>query len=459
MKKISIKRKALTCLSTAALLAAMAPGVALAADKTLTSSVTLTGLQEGDTVNAYEIVDSHVDDTTNNFTRESRLAGYSTTMSNDELGELVKSASLQDITKAAYNNTTSATATADGTATFNNLDDGSWLFIVTNADGHHRVYQNTVVNTEAKVVNGAYVAADPQTLKVKATESPNPNKTISLNGQQVESGSVQKGQTYDFQVTFGVPTYPASAINRQLVVTDTPQGFKDDTKSIVVKNGDAKLTAGTDYTVVASGDGFKVSFSDAYIKDHANEDLTLTYKATATSFDPATGELSNKVDVNEGSDTVNTKTYGFYFEKVGDNKALSGATFTLKDANGNVLKDADGNDMTCTSDDNGYVFFNGLQDGATYIVSETGVPTGYQAAKDFKVTISKDKATGNNPATTDVTETNFQESGQDGNTVVDAKQGVLPTTGGAGTIGLTVAGVVLVAGGATLVLRARKNNA
>ncbi|MGN0055449.1 MAG: SpaA isopeptide-forming pilin-related protein [Atopobiaceae bacterium] len=454
MKKISIKRKALTCLSTAALLAAMAPGVALAADSTFQSNVTLTGLQKGDTVAAYEIVDSHVDATTNNFTRESKLAGYSTTMTDEQLGSLVKTVSLDDVQKAAYNTAeVKATADENGNATFTNLDDGSWLFIVTNADGHHRVYQNTVVNTEAQVKNGAYVVADAQQVAVKYTESPNPSKTISLNGQQVESGSVQKGETYDFQVTFGVPTYPASAINRQLVVTDTPQGFKDDTSSssIVVKNGTNTVDA-KNYTVITNGDGFKVSFTDDYIKNNPNANLTLTYKATATSFNAETGELSNTVDVNEGHDTVTTKTYGFYFEKVGDNSALKGATFTLKDSAGKVLG-------TSTSDDNGYVFFNGLQDGATYTVSETSVPTGYQAAPDFKVTINAASATGDNPATTDVPETNYQTSGQDNNQVVDAKQGALPTTGGAGTIGLTVAGVVLVAGGATLVLRARKNNA
>lgn len=205
MKKISIKRKALTCLSTAALLAAMAPGVALAKDVSFTSSVTLTGLHEGDTVAAYEIVDSRVDDTTNNLTRDYKLTGYNTNMDERALRDFVNSVSLEAI-KSAHCQTSQQTAVDDGTATFNNLDDGSWPSIVTNADGHHRVYQNTVVNTEAKVDNGVYVAADAQTVPVKFTESPNPSKTIYLDGKQVESGSVQKGQTYDFQVTFGVPT-------------------------------------------------------------------------------------------------------------------------------------------------------------------------------------------------------------------------------------------------------------
>lgn len=455
MKNISIKRKALTCLSTAALMAAMVPGIAMAEPRTdLTADVTLTHLHEGDTVAAYEIVDSQVDSSTNDFTRVSKLSGYSTDLTDQALGNLVANVSLSDIQSAAYR-TKNATANAKGEASFTGLDDGSWLFIVTNANGSHRVYQNTVVNTEAKQENKVYVAADPQTVEVKYTESPKPSKTISINGEQVESGSIQLGQTYDFSVSFGVPTYPDSAVNRQLVVTDTPTGFKDDVSSIVVKNGNDTLTEGADkdYTVAENGVGFTVTFTDAYIKEHKNQNLVLTYKAMANSVDALTGAASNKVDVNENYDQVDVKTYGFYFEKTGKDgnpaNALPGATFTLKK----------GNDVvgTCTSDENGYVYFSGLQDGVTYTVSETHVPTGYQAAKDFTVTISKDSATGDNPATTDKQETNFQKASE-ANVVVDAKQGALPTTGGAGTIGLTVAGVVLVAGGATLVLRARKNN-
>ena len=265
MKKISIKRKALTCLSTAALLAAMAPGVALAADRPFTSSVTLNGLQPGDTVDAYEIVDSHVDATTNNLTRDYKLTGYNTNMDERALRDFVNSVSLEAI-KSAHCQTSQQTAVDDGTATFNNLDDGSWLSIVTNADGHHRVYQNTVVNTEAKVDNGVYVAADAQTVPVKFTESPNPSKTIYLDGKQVESGSVQKGQTYDFQVTFSVPTYPTSAVNRQLVVTDKPQGFKGDIRSIAVKKGEDTVDP-KNINVTSNGDnGFTVSFTDDFIQ-------------------------------------------------------------------------------------------------------------------------------------------------------------------------------------------------
>lgn len=456
MKNISIKRKALTCLSTAALMAAMVPGVAMAVPRTdLTANVTLTGLQEGDTVEAYEIVDSQVDDPTNNFTRKSNLSGYDTKMSNEDLGKLVNSATLDTIKAAAFNKTAvTATADKDGNASFTGLDDGSWLFIVTNAEGHHRVYQNTVVSTEAKQEKGVYVAADPQFSSVKFTESPAPSKKITIDGKEVESGSIQIGQDYNFSVSFGVPTYPTSAINRQLVVTDTPTGFVDDTNTIQVtrENGDA--VDASNYNVTKKGDGFTLNFTDGFIKDNPNAQLVLTYTAKAKSADALTGEAFNNVQVNEGSDKVETKTYGFYFEKTGkdgnSSEALPGATFTLKN----------GDDVvgTCTSDSNGYVYFSGLQDGVTYTVSETHVPTGYQAAGDFDVTISKDSANGDNPATTDKKETNFQQSGKKDNQVVDAKQGALPTTGGAGTIGLTVAGVVLVAGGATLVLRARKNN-
>ncbi len=51
-----------------------------------------------------------------------------------------------------------------------------------------------------------------------------------------------------------------------------------------------------------------------------------------------------------------------------------------------------------------------------------------------------------------MTETNFNVSTPD---KVDPKQGVLPTTGGAGTIALTAGGVLLVVGGGIVVARFR----
>ena len=104
---------------------------------------------------------------------------------------------------------------------------------------------------------------------------------------------------------------------------------------------------------------------------------------------------------------------------------------------------------------NGYVWFEDLADGKTYTVKETKVPAGKQAVADFKVTIKAASATLDNPATTGIAEANYQKYTND-NTVVDPDQGVLPITGGAGTLALTVAGVVMIAGSAMIVASSRK---
>ena len=144
-----------------------------------------------------------------------------------------------------------------------------------------------------------------------------------------------------------------------------------------------------------------------------------------------------------------------------DQKALAGAEFTIYDANGNVVTSV-GDQGKSTSDSNGYVYFDGLAAG-TYILKETKVPAGYQKVSDITFTLNDESAKADNPATTNVTEANFYQVDGDAKTegiqgVVDPDQGVLPTTGEAGTFAVTAAGVVLVAGGITLVMGARKRS-
>lgn len=450
MKNISIKRKALTCLSTAALMAAMVPGIAMAeTGSKYASNITVNGVQAGDTVTAYELVDSVVDANNNKTNKvHDGLDGYPVNGDNAALADYVAKTDVSKLTSNSYEH---LTETAKGTSvTFNNADDGAWLIVVSNADGHTRVYKNTVVNNDAKA-DGLNYKRNDATIDVKS-EDTNASKTIN-------NEKVQLGQTYKFTVTCAVPSFPANAKSVYLNVKDTPDGFTDKTETIKVMAGETQLTKDTDYTVEAGGTdnpgGFTVHFTENYIKAHPNQQLTLTYDAQLTSVNSQTGAASNHVTTDpSGSTSVEVKTYGYEFKKTDGKAALAGAEFTLYDAQGNEVKDAQGNTVKSTSDSNGYVYFTGLADGATYYAKETKVPAGYQKADDVTFTVDSKTFTGDNKATDNVTESNFGE----GSDVKDAKQGALPTTGGAGTIGLTVAGVVLVAGGATLVLRARKNN-
>ena len=146
------------------------------------------------------------------------------------------------------------------------------------------------------------------------------------------------------------------------------------------------------------------------------------------------------VTVNNSDAKVTVNTYGVYFQKVDkDGEALSGATFTLYEAAADGKADTTKPYGTSTSGDDGYIYFSGLADGKTYVAVETTVPAGKQRANDISVTIDASSATGDNPATSGVTEDNYQQSAS----VTDPDQGILPMTGSVGTLGLTAAGVML----------------
>lgn len=430
--KSRLKNRVLAGIGAAVLAMSMAPGLAFAeAGSAYTSDITVNGVKTGDTVTAYELVDSIVG-SDNNKTTESNLTDYPS--SDSDLATYVASHSVASLAAAAKD--TKAVTATTSTVTFGGLDDGAWLIVVTDGSGDTRVYENTVVNNDAKVVNGAY-AANPQTVDVKSTDT---NVTKTIAGQ-----SFQQGQNYDFTVTFAVPSFPANAVDRSLKVTDAPTGFKDDAATVIIKAGDTTLTKGTDYSITANADGgFTVDFTDAYIVANPNQQLTLTYTANLADVSATAGTASNHVTVNNSDAKVTVNTYGVYFQKVDKNgEALSGATFTLYEAAADGKADTTKPYGTSTSGDDGYIYFSGLADGKTYVAVETTVPAGKQRANDISVTIDASSATGDNPATSGVTEDNYQQSAN----VTDPDQGILPMTGSVGTLGLTAAGVMLVVGG------------
>lgn len=430
--KSRLKNKVLAGILAAVFAMSMAPGLAFAeTGSRYTSDITVNGVKAGDTVTAYELVDSVVG-SDNDKTTQSNLTDYPS--SDSDLAAYVASHSVASLAAAAKD--TKAVTAASSTVTFEGLDDGAWLVVVTNGSGDSRVYENTVVNNDAKVVNGAYVA-NPQTVDVKSTDT---DVTKTIGGQ-----SFQQGQNYDFTVTFAVPSFPANAADRSLKVTDTPTGFRDDATTVAIKAGNTTLVKGTDYSITANVDGgFTVDFTDTYITANPNQQLTLTYTAKLEDVSTTDGTASNHVTVNDSDAKVTVNTYGVYFQKVDkDGAALSGATFTLYEATADGKADTTKPYGTSTSDDDGYVYFSGLANGKSYVAVETTVPAGKQKANDISVTVDAQSATKDNPATSDVTEDNYQQSAN----VTDPDQGILPMTGSIGTLGLTVAGVMLIIGG------------
>lgn len=444
------------------------------------SSFTLTNIAKGDVVNAYQVFDADIDGT-NNLTYTSKVTGLPETydtieeMQAEKDGRKLANAIAARVLASSGTPNQRATAGSNGQATLT-LDSGYWLVVVTSNSGTTKVYQTLLVDATPAVRDGAYVTKTFGETAAKTEEVPAPDKKIvDANGNAGQSSnSYGVGDTARFQIGATIPNYPADATSVTFSVTDQPDaGLAVDLNSFKVTNGDVTLTKGTDYTVKDNDDHndhtYTVHFTHNYIVAHPGQTVSITYGAKVTAVNMETGKVGNKAfgtfspnPYSQGN--VNTKpkdpwaqTYGFSFRKLGDkNAALAGAEFTVTDAGGKPVTYVDASGTTHTngvvaSDSNGYVYVNGLKAG-TYKVSETKVPSGYQKIADFTVELSADSAKSDTLATDGVTETNFNVSTPD---KVDPKQGVLPTTGGAGTIALTAGGVLLVVGGGIVVARFR----
>lgn len=469
----------------AALLAGLALSPAAAMAKTSAtdvadSSFTLTNIAKGDVVNAYQVFDADIDGT-NNLTYTSKVTGLPETydtieeMQAEKDGRKLANAIAARVLASSGTPNQRATAGSNGQATLT-LDSGYWLVVVTSNSGTTKVYQTLLVDATPAVRDGAYVTKTFGETAAKTEEVPAPDKKIvDANGNAGQSSnSYGVGDTARFQIGATIPNYPADATSVTFSVTDQPDaGLAVDLNSFVVTDDHGTLNKGTDYTVKDNDDHndhtYTVHFTHNYIVAHPGQTVSITYGAKVTAVNMETGKVGNKAfatfspnpysqgNVNTEPKDPWAQTYGFSFRKLGDkNAALPGAQFTVTDAAGKPVTyvDASGaahTDGVVASDSNGYVYVNGLKAG-TFKVSETKVPSGYQKIADFTVELSADSAKSDTLATDGVTETNFNVSTPD---KVDPKQGVLPTTGGAGTIALTAGGVLLVVGGGIVVARFR----
>lgn len=465
----------ISCIVAALVLAlTMVPANAFAAPTSprdvADSKVTITDLLEGDKVEAYQIADADIDSANNlTYTMASHLpADYDTI---DELKGIVsdgqsftqgtamqKAASAIAKSFSDANVAATATATAAGGKAELTLGSGYYLIRVTSTSGKTHVYQNMIVDVSPKAkANGTgYDPADAQSLAVKKTKV-DITKGVG-DDYKPSTDKYSVGDLVPFQVKTAIPNYPADSKTATFEINDTPSaGLEIDTSTIAVEGATA-----SDYTLTADKTGYKIAFKKDFVLANPGKAITVTYKAKLTkdaffkSADDATGNTAtvkfNPNPYTDGTSEPDSKTkvytYGYVFKKVTpDHQPLKGAEFTLTNK-------ATGKSVKAVSDDNGYVTFTGLAAG-DYTVSETGVPAGYSKIADWDITISKDTAKGDNPATP-ATEVNFLVEQQE---KVDPKQPALPVTGDAGTFGLTAAGTALLAAGVFFVVRSRKQQA
>lgn len=369
------------------------------------------------------------------------------------------------LTKVASNDNVTT-----GSVTFDDLDIGAYY-----------VYANSTNTTYSPMGEAvyAYDAAGlmkPENKTIDAKGSTYKLTKAFKDGNETEYKVVNRGEKVLFTITATFPSYDKDVAqkDRAFQITDEPTGMK--VTSVIVKVGDAKLTAGTDYTLVGvNNDGsdgsaitlpaaekqkVRVRFSSDYIgatNGHAGETVTVEVEAQITDADT----FANTASSDKGSNTpeVNGKLGSITINKYDENygkanvtsKLLAGAEFSIAPNGGEKIKfvyvgkkegvsvykkatpeeiaDTNTTKVTNIVAEDGVVVAKGLDDGVYQIV-EKKAPAGYSVVDVDNATI----ANGNNPAVTV--------------NVSDTKLHSLPHTGGMGTYLFTIIGVVVMAGAA-----------
>lgn len=457
------------------------------------ASFTLTGVESGDFVTAYQIFDTDIDGS-NNLTFTQKVPDLPEPYDTLDKIQKVAPADARPVADAiaakviAGNGPKTAMPVSGDKVTLT-LDSGYYLVVVTSNNGNTKVYQTLLVDATPDIdKNGAYIVRALEDTAVKVQPVSKPDKQIlDPDGKPVTGTGNTTTDIYSvgdiakFRITGTVPSYPADATHALYKITDKPDaGLSVDMNSFVVKQGDTTLSnqgETAQYKVIDNGDHtYTVEFAQKFILENPGASVTIDYSAKVDSINLTTGQVGNKAQATFNPNPYEDKkcdtdevdpidqTYGFSFKKLGASgsdapaQALKGAEFTVTDASGNAVTyiDAKGNlhaGGKVVSDDAGWVYVNGLKAG-TYTVTETKAPSGYQKVEPFEVVLSKDTAKGDTDATASITETNFANAEEK----TDPKVGQLPTTGGSGTIMLTAGGVLLIVGGSAIALRSVKRN-
>lgn len=383
---------------------------------------------------------------------------------------------------------------------FKSLEDG--YYFITTTTGSLITVDSVAPNAIVKDKNGVPTVEKKVQEDSLSTDTKASTKGDGTTGYQ-KKNDADLGQRVDYKT---VITAQPGAEN--YVLHDTMTGLTFDAVDSI-KAGNTVLKEGTDYTVASKNltdsCDFEVTFAKSFL-DKITEatDITVLYHATVDQ-DAVIGSEGNPnetwLDYGNGNHTTHrgTKTYVWevdvkkYTKKTVDGKEveelLAGAEFKLsRDEKGeNVLHfdaktvegktnvfsyNEKGEVTSFTTDNNGYLYFEGLDEG-TYYLTEVKAPDGYnKLTSPIKVVITSSQdndATDNveNPKATKTSTVKYNADAKyaqekdvtaEGGlvAVINNAGSALPTTGGMGTTILYVAGAILViAGAAVLVIKKR----
>lgn len=462
------------------------PTTALAAYTTQYGDITVSNVHPGETVTLYQVVKYEHDTTDNtvdwNFTanfgigrvqyrdaedNEDAIKGFANTMASYVLNP--DNAFSSELT---HEKTVGASATS---VTFTGLEDGEYLVIVTPTDGSTRIYDRAIAKLEpVQGTDGNWtLTADDVNMTMKSIEQPPIDKTVDVN-EQPEQGPVSSfkpGDPVNFDIASVIPAYPSNAVNTRFAIGDTMSSGLTFNDNIVVtvtpaEGASQTLTQGTHYTLTSADDlggkTFEVVFIYEQVQQYAGWNVVVSYSATVNKDATVAGPIESNTatvefardpyvanDFETDDDEVKLYTYTIQIQKVDadDPDEYLAATFEVRTVKDNPATTV--GIITTDPRNQGLGSISDLPAGTYYLV-EVKAPQGYQLdATPIPVTI--DAVTKGDAKEAELIVTL-------GNAITNTKTPSLPVTGGEGTIAITAAGVVLIAGAAALIVRARKQN-
>ena len=428
------------------------------------------------------------------------VAGYTTpdsllNLSKDQQKTVASQFANSDQTKG--NKIKTMTTDDNGQAKFENLALGYYLVVETNApEGYVAsvpffVAVPTSDTADDSNKNPENEQADSWVYDITARPK---NESVSIDKKIVE-GKTRKdatqagvGDTVKYEITSISPKYTQEYFTEGGATKDPTYTIHDTLSAGLTYNKNLEVKVeGTAldskyYTVDSETDrGFSIKFTKDFLKteDYKGKSVKVTYTATVNK-DAVVGTDGNTntvtLDYNRtpGSDTTSATgttppkvyTYGLKLTKKDgkdNNTVLAGAEFKIyKVVNDKETQITGLDGMTngiYTTGSDGKITIKGLNAG-TYRLEEVKAPTGYTLLKDkIEFTI-----TGAEPVDGRVTTTTngFNVDEQVGyvNTSIANNKGFnLPSTGGMGTYFFTIAGLVIMAVAAFLLIASRKRRA
>lgn len=324
---------------------------------------------------------------------------------------------------------------------------------------------------------------DPDAVMTEKNGEPTIDKKVKEGDAFGEEASAQIGDTVTFKVTI---TAQAGAEN-YVLHDKMSDGLAFNGITSAIKNPgkptEEKLDAGNDYTLTEPGTNgatFDMCFTKPVCDNlQPSDTIVVTYTATLTAAAAvgATNPNTNEAKLEYGNDSststtpVQTKVYTYQLQLVKTDKGagdkynvLTGAKFRLYDAKtaGNeieVVKDADGSYRIAAAGETGVdieagsPIIKGL-DKRVYWLEETKAPDGFNKLTErIEVEITGD----NLIAKDDLSQGIYTKpTNPTGIQIENHAGGMLPSTGGIGTVIFYILGAALVIGAiAMLVMRSR----